>query len=86
MIVRFHKSFEKQYRKQPVKIRTKFQERLKLFINNPTDKLLNNHSVHPTYPNCKSINISGDYRAIYYETKDSDAIFIVIGTHAQLYK
>jgi len=61
-----------------------FNERLEVFFNDKFNNILNNHSVDKTYPNCKSINISGDYRAIFIEHDDS-VIFLTIGTHSDLY-
>ncbi len=78
------KSFRKQFKKLPFQVRQQFRERSALFIENKFDIRLNNHSVGSAYPNCRSINVTGDYRAIFYEDGDI-AIFIAIGTHAQLY-
>ncbi len=47
-------------------------------------KLLHNHSVHPNFDFGKSINITGDYRAIYVEYGDT-VVFTEIGTHSELY-
>lgn len=61
-----------------------FYERLNLFLQDKFDKTLNNHSVGKAFPNCRSINVSGDYRAIFQEQEDA-AIFITVGTHSDLY-
>jgi len=84
MEVKFHKNFKKKFNKLPVKIQKQFYERLELFFQNKFDKLLNNHSVDKAFQNCSSINVSGDYRAIF-EDQDGLAIFITIGTHSELY-
>ncbi len=84
MEVKFHKNFKKKFSKLPVKIQEQFYERLELFFQNKFDKLLNNHSVDKVFPNCNSINVSGDYRAIFEDQVDL-AIFITIGTHSELY-
>lgn len=73
------------FKKLPKDIQLKSRECSRMFVKNKFDPILNNHSVHPVYPNSRSINITGDYRAIFYE-KENTAIFIAIGTHAQLYK
>jgi len=80
-----HHSFVKKFKKLPPKIKVRFAERLDLFIANPTDVTLNNHSVEKVFPDCRSINITGDYRAIFKVEGDT-AIFITIGTHPELYK
>jgi mRNA-degrading endonuclease YafQ of YafQ-DinJ toxin-antitoxin module len=79
-----HRTFLKRFRKLPLKIQEKFGERLELFLKNPTEPSLNNHSVEKRFPECRSINVTGDYRAIFKLQKDT-AIFITIGTHSELY-
>jgi len=46
--------------------------------------LLNNHDVSKVYTGCRSINITGDYRAIFQDEGEI-VIFITIGTHSELY-
>ena len=84
MEIELHRKFLKQLKKMPHPIRNKFVERKNLFIENPTNPLLNNHSVDPVFPSCRSINITGDYRAIFKE-QAGGVIFLKIGTHAELY-
>jgi len=79
-----HKDLEKKLRKIPAKIRDKFFERLELFIENPHHSMLNNHSVNNAFPDRRSINITGDYRAIFREY-DYGIVFTDIGTHPELY-
>jgi len=84
MEAKLHKNFQKKFYKLPLKIQEHFYERLDLFLDNKFNKLLNNHSVEKSFPNCRSINVSGDYRAIF-EDRGDEAIFITIGTHSNLY-
>ncbi len=84
MKITYKKRFEKDFKKLPLNVREQFYERLDLFLKNKFDKILNNHSVDKSFPNCKSINVNGDYRAIFQEREDV-AIFITIGTHSELY-
>ncbi len=85
MKIDFHKKFNKKFKKFPKKVREQFYEKLAIFEINQFDPLLNNHPVHYPYEGCKSINITGDIRALY-EVKDDTAIFIRIGSHSELYK
>ena len=62
----------------------RFYERLELFLSDPYNATLNNHSVEKAFPDCRSINITGDYRAIFKD-QGNVVIFIIIGTHAELY-
>ena len=52
---------------------------------NQYDVLLNNHALSGEYVGCRSINITGDVRAIYEEIKDNHFEFVAIGTHTELY-
>lgn len=84
MDIVFHKQFNEKFGKLPMKIQNKFYERLSIFIKNNYDSILKNHSIDPVFPNCRSINITDDYRAIFKES-DNRIIFITIGTHSELY-
>lgn len=86
MIILRHSKFDKMLEKAPYKIRDKFQERLDLFLINPFDQILNNHSVDPLHPGCRSINITGNWRALFKSLGNNAVIFTKIGTHSQLYK
>jgi len=85
MQVDFHNQFRKKYKKLPTKIKVKFNERLILFKNNPFVQELNNHSLHGKYERCRSINVTGDLRAIY-EVIEEGVRFLDIDTHNNLYK
>lgn len=88
MRIKKTKRFIKSFHKMPEYIKDKFDKRVKSFENNPFTKELNNHALNWDYKGLRSINITGDYRAIFkeypnwsYEFVD----FIDIGTHSQLY-
>ncbi|MEK7101710.1 MAG: type II toxin-antitoxin system mRNA interferase toxin, RelE/StbE family [Patescibacteria group bacterium] len=85
MEVLLHPSFIKDFKKCEKNVRAKFVERKQVFILNPFHPLLNNHQLHGKWAGHRSINITGDYRAIFY-TKGDSIVFIRIGTHPQLYK
>ena len=73
MRVEFSKKFQKTLKKLPKNIQEKFDERFALFTENKFHLLLNNHSVHPIYIRARSINVTGDYRAIYFEEGGYDS-------------
>lgn len=85
----YDKNFLKQLKKAPLEIKKAFAERFKLFLKEPFHSLLNNHSLTGNYSDSRSINITGDWRAIYSESKDEEGvetiIFHFLGTHSQLY-
>lgn len=59
-------------------------KRIRLFSSNPFHPLLNNHPLGGEYEGCRSINITGDYRALFYP-KGQGIVFTRIGTHNELY-
>lgn len=80
------KQFERDYKKLPLHIQQKFDTRLYLFLSNPMNPLLNKHCLHGKYKKYFSINITGDYRAIFSYLSENQIEFQRIGTHSQLYK
>lgn len=85
MKVDYSKKFEKMYRKLDIRIREKVKQRIKLFSESPFHSLLNNHSVDPPYTNTRSINITGNYRALFIIETETRVLFTHIGTHSELY-
>ena len=85
MKIELHKNFTRSYVKLPKKIQEQFKERKHLFIENRVHPILKNHSVEKRFPGCRSINITGNYRAIFKENSDDTIVFMLIGTHAELY-
>lgn len=85
MIIKFTKSFDKQYAKLTPPNQKKFDTRFVLFTSNPRNLILRNHALRGKYLGYMSINISGDLRAIYKIETNRVIIFAFIGTHSQLY-
>jgi addiction module RelE/StbE family toxin len=86
MRVEYSKIFIKKFKKCPAEIKEKFKERLEVFINDRHHPLLNNHSLSGELKGCRSLNINGDWRAIFEELNNGEiAYFVAIGTHSQLY-
>lgn len=85
MRVKLSKNFTKALRKLNPNVRNQFYNRVNLLLESKFHPVLNNHPVDTAYPGCRSINVTGDYRAIFYE-KDGTTVFVEIGKHAQLYR
>lgn len=86
---RFERDFRKALHKTDFKIKKAFAKRLKLFQENPYHPQLANHSLTGKYKGLRSINITGDWRAVFYEQDSSQGktiIFLYLGTHSQFYK
>jgi addiction module RelE/StbE family toxin len=85
MQVGYHKNFKKRFRKLSRKIQEKFEERLQLFVDDQLNPILNNHALSgEKYVGCRSIDVTGDVRAIFF-LKDDVVIFLDIGSHSYLY-
>ena len=85
MKILFHRNFEKQYRRLRQRQKARCKERLALFLKDPFDATLNNHPLRGTYKGYRSINISGDLRAIYKMTAPDVFVFVAVDTHSKLY-
>jgi len=84
LIVRFHKHFEKQYKKLKQQEKDKFQERLKIFLQEEFNPILDNHPLKGRYLGFRSIDVKGDLRALY--KKDGEVVvFSIIDNHSNLY-
>ncbi|MGH7142217.1 MAG: type II toxin-antitoxin system RelE/ParE family toxin [Candidatus Saccharimonadales bacterium] len=86
MNVIFHKRFDKMAAKLSPKLKTQMVKRITLFSKDPLTPVLKNHALNTAYRGSYSINITGDYRAIYHLVDTQTAMFTHIGTHSQLYR
>ena len=84
MIVKYHKEFLRRFKKQRLKIKEKFKDRLSLFMKDEFDPTLNNHPLRGNYEGYRSINVTGDIRAVFKRTAQ-EAIFVSIDSHSNLY-
>ncbi len=86
MIIETTKTFDKQYSKLNDKTKTIYKNRIAIFKSNPFDFILRNHALKGRYLGYRSIDVTGDVRALYTVKGDIVIIFGFIGTHSQLYK
>ena len=82
----FHKNFKRCYKKLRVGEQKKCDERIMLFVENPFDPLLNNHALSGKWRHYRSINITGDVRALYEMIGADTAFFILVDIHSNLYR
>lgn len=68
-----------------MKVRSQFDERLLLFEKDILHPLLNNHRLSGDRDGQWSINVTGDWRALYVWIDPDTALFIDIDTHSNLY-
>ena len=80
------KQFLKQYKKLSIKLQDRTTDKLEEFASDQFAQQLNNHALSGEYLGYRSINITGDVRALYYlRTDGTVVVFAFIGTHSQLY-
>ncbi|NCF75361.1 MAG: type II toxin-antitoxin system mRNA interferase toxin, RelE/StbE family [Xanthomonadaceae bacterium] len=87
MQIDFSRKFIKMLAKAPVKIQKSFHKRLDIFLIDQFNVILNNHQLVGKYKGFKSINVAGNWRAIFKGFKNDNLIvFYLIGSHSDLYK
>jgi len=87
MEVKYHKNFVKNYKSRYQgnnKIKTQFEKRLMLFIENPDNIILKNHALKGKKISLRAFSITGDIRVVYME-ENNVVYFLDIGTHNQVY-
>lgn len=87
--ISFSKRFVKHFRRAPAKVQARFREKIILLTKNPFDPALRNHPLSGEWRGCRSIDITGDWRAVYEELVNGEVEwveFVEIGTHSQLYR
>ncbi len=85
MNTRLHKNFEKQYKKLKSSEKERFKQKIKVFLADEFDPFLNNHPLKGKYQGYRSINITGDLRAIYKRENRERIIFVAIDSHSKFY-
>jgi addiction module RelE/StbE family toxin len=84
MTISYSKGFIKQAKKLNPETRKRLLERVAIFSDNPLHSVLRNHQLKGKYKEYRSIDVTGDIRALYLQ-KENEAIFDMVGTHSQLY-
>jgi addiction module RelE/StbE family toxin len=83
-LIEFSPVFNKLLSGVPAEIKFAFREAYNLFRENPTHPALRNHFLSGKFAGFRSIDVTGDWRAVYRESEDRIK-FVVIGTHEKLY-
>jgi len=85
MRIDFHKNFDKRAVKLTQRQREQFKLRLIEFSGDHYKTKLNNHALKGKFKGYRSINVTGDIRAIFIPHSESHVEFVDIGSHSQLY-
>ena len=86
MRIRYKSPFLKRYAKLSASLRAKCDERIHLFATEPSHPLLYNHALQGDRLEQWSINVTGDWRALYEFVDADTVIFVDIDTHSNLYR
>ncbi|MBI2430999.1 MAG: type II toxin-antitoxin system mRNA interferase toxin, RelE/StbE family [Candidatus Levybacteria bacterium] len=89
MIIKYAPPFLNILKKVNIRIRKRVKQQILVFSKNPYDPQLNNHELTREWKGFRSINITGDWRAIYTEKRleeENIAYFVALGTHDELYR
>lgn len=78
-------TFAKQFKKLPAKVKQQFKVKLELWLEDSAHPTLRVHSLKGNLQGYWSMNITGDYRVLYYFISDEEVVLALIGTHSQLY-
>lgn len=77
--------FKKNVKKVPKKVLVALKTRIEIFEENIFEDILNNHKLQGKYKDCRSINITGDWRLIYKDLGDGAFLLVDVDTHSNLY-
>ena len=85
MNIVYHKIFLKDYKQLSPTQKEKLEKILRQFFLDEFNPILNNHPLKGKYLGYRSINVTGDLRAIYKKINNT-ALFVTIDSHSNLYK
>jgi len=87
MKVKFHRRFEKQYKKLPDHLKQKTEQVVQRFTKDPFTPSLKNHALTGRMQHLRSISVTGNIRVIFQEFDDYTLVlFLEIGGHGKVYK
>lgn len=80
----FKKSFKKTI-KNDINLKSKFWDKVNIFINDPFERSLKTHKLSGKLKDLWSFTVEFDIRVIFYFADKSKVVFIDIGTHEEIY-
>ena len=82
----YTKHFQKTFKKKDKVIQKEVLEKIRIFRQEPFHVSLKNHKLHGEYAGYNSINVTGDFRAIFKYLDEDAVVFSYLGTHSELYE
>jgi addiction module RelE/StbE family toxin len=87
MKIRYAKNFDKMFQKLRKNEKTRVNESIFKFIQNPLDPTLRNHALRGKMTGDRAISAGGDLRIIFHEEEDYVIVLMLaVGSHNQVYK
>ena len=86
--VAFSPSFKRSFKKSvagDASLEAKFWKRVELFKNNPFDSKLRTHKLSGKLKDLWSFSVEYDLRVVFSFVGQSQAIFVDIGSHKEVY-
>jgi addiction module RelE/StbE family toxin len=86
MLIKFHRFFEKNFKKLPEQLKKKTLLSINKFSKNPHDSKLRNHGLKGKLQGKRAFWVTGDVRVVF-EQFDNYVLVIMldVGTHNQVY-
>ncbi len=86
MKIRYHKSFEKSFKKLPQILKNKTKKAIKSFASNPRNPKLKNHALKGKMQGKRAFSVTGDVRIIFEEYENYTLVLMLdVGRHNQVY-
>jgi len=86
MLIKFHKLFEKHFKRLPEQLKKKTILSIKKFSANPRNPELRNHALKGRLQGKRAFWVTGDMRIVFEEFDNYVLVIMLdIGTHSQLY-
>ena len=86
--IAFSSSFKRAFRKKikgQAYLQTKFWQRVQIFKENPFDGRLRTHKLSGKLQELWGFSVEYDIRVIFYFASETQAVFVDIGTHDEVY-
>lgn len=77
--------FERRYKKLPLRIKIKAEERERVFVSSPFDARLNTHKLHGKDRDLWAYSVDNRYRIKFIFLDDHRVLYLDIGTHDEVY-
>ena len=86
MKIKYHKKFEKRFKKLSPSLKSKTVLAVEKFTKDPFDKTLGNHPLTGKLQGKRAFAVTGDVRVVFEEHDDYVLVVILdVGSHPQVY-